>query len=391
MVLPAVRRVAGSNGMQICKFVVAGFVVGLLVGMNFLQSSGCSEDSQTALESSLKLSVKPSSSSDTDTGTTPSSLEESSEATYPVLSCSDLRRRVEEGTVRDPNNGIQHVKNTTTTPSFAISLHNEKTDKVRWAIMKYGFYYEAVVTEDWKLVLQDYPPNSIVLYVGMNIGWFSLWTRALGHQTFSFEPNPINQLRLCESLALNNWTSAESTVNVFDMGVGERDEELPFVLNRGDNPGAAGFVRDNKEVGQAKKLRVVTLDGFAKQKGWLDQSDDTVIPLLKVDVEGLDPQVFKGASKLVASGRIKNVFMEYSCHWGDQADMDGVVVQLHSSNYELKKVGGWNGAAIEGALEEIQGDDLAAQLFQYCQKRGKNGSNYQLNLWWILDSQTKIA
>lgn len=66
-------------------------------------------------------------------------------------------------------------------------------------------YYENKMTANFVKILKNRPISGRVIDVGMNVGWFTLLSRSLGHEVLSFEPDPSNIIRLCESLALNNW------------------------------------------------------------------------------------------------------------------------------------------------------------------------------------------
>jgi FkbM family methyltransferase len=253
--------------------------------------------------------------------------------------------------------------------------------------MTYGFYYELFITQDFQDILKDYKKPSLVIDVGMNIGWFSLWARRLGHYTISFEPNPINRIRLCESLQLNNWT--EDEIQVYPYGLGEKEETVEFIMSRKGNPGAGGLKKEH-DIGESVAVQIITLDDFAESQGWFDKEAKVdPIPILKVDVEGHDPQVLRGAGRLITSGLIRNVLMEYSCILSERPDMDGMVMQLSKASFRLFKVGQWDGAAIEGAKEAILPQEempssptMAERLYQYCIKRQLEGQSAQLNLWW---------
>ena len=105
---------------------------------------------------------------------------------------------------------------TATDPPFWIALHNPSFDKMRWvSIKKSGEYYEKGVTSIFHEILSTYdltkeqPIAPLVIDIGMNIGWFSLYSRAHGHHVAAFEPNPVMFLRMCE------WISGLDTDIVF--------------------------------------------------------------------------------------------------------------------------------------------------------------------------------
>jgi hypothetical protein len=128
-----------------------------------------------------------------------------------VPECTELFSQVKNRTLEDPNytdermiENALHSRFTVLEPRFHISLHNRKYDIVRWSIMEYGKYYETGVTENFQKVLREHP-GGILVDIGMNIGWFSLWGLANGAEIFAFGPNPLNRLRFCESAKLNQY------------------------------------------------------------------------------------------------------------------------------------------------------------------------------------------
>ena len=138
------------------------------------------------------------------------------------ISCPSLARQFAStgdwDGLSDPNFSFQnkslHSRETVTDPSFLISVHGKEFDKLRWVhIMGKGDYYETGITNMFKQLLNGKAPG-IVIDVGQNIGWFSLYSRAMGHSVISFEPNPLNHLRLCESLGLNSWDTDGTMVQI---------------------------------------------------------------------------------------------------------------------------------------------------------------------------------
>lgn len=193
--------------------------------------------------------------------------------------------------------------------------------------MKQGEYYETGLTQLFHRILSKYdatkqPNPPLVLDIGMNIGWFSLYSRAHGHDVAAFEPNPIMFLRVCESLKYNNWDEDnEQSFSLWNYGLGA--QAGVFNLTLGKNPGGSSFHEDRL----AKKFRsyipvsVVTLDSIVTQEGWLDRT----ISLMKVDVEGFENYVFEGGKTLIYHGNVENIVMENSINnitiVGEMVDM----------------------------------------------------------------------
>lgn len=230
-----------------------------------------------------------------------------------------------------------------------------------------------------------------------------MWARALGAHVIGFEPNPVNRIRLCESLGLNGWT--DGRIHIFGNAVGEEKARLTLISRDLSNPGAAELVTTSevKSLKEAEQVNgsprfvnwgavdLVTLDDVMRREGWLEPGA-LPIALLKVDVEGHDPQVFFGARSLLKSGIVHNIFMEYSCNKSDERDMNSATELLESEGYTIRNIGAWNRATIKGAKELVSGDlnsslhvtgSFASRLFKFC-KSGVSGS--QQNIWWALDA-----
>jgi len=120
-------------------------------------------------------------------------------------SCPSIIAHRKDKDFFDPNKSLEESPKrlTITNPPFWISLHTERFDKMRWvSIMVKGNYYETGLTNLFKEILAKTESPGLVIDVGMNIGWFTLWSRAHGHKVASFDPNPVMHVRVCES---NRW------------------------------------------------------------------------------------------------------------------------------------------------------------------------------------------
>lgn len=74
---------------------------------------------------------------------------------------------------------------TTTTPPFKISLHSQLDDIIRWSIAEDGQYYEKNLTSLAQHLLLN-RPQGLVVDVGANIGWLSLYAMAMGHRVMRY-------------------------------------------------------------------------------------------------------------------------------------------------------------------------------------------------------------
>jgi len=289
--------------------------------------------------------------------------------------------------IDDPNSGRLYARTTNTTPSFWVSLHNEAFDRTRWAIMTYGFYYEKKVAEAFQIILRE-PSKGRVLDVGGNIGYFTLLSAAMGAPVIdTFEPNVKNRQRMCEALSMNRWflnefeaiSSARSMprVNLYPYGVGAEAGELTF-SEHPNNPGQGSF--EAQAGANHTMIRVIRLDEFAKERGWISNRED--IAILKVDVEGFEPSVFAGATELLKSGIVRNILMEISVRSDREIQQNQRMLrQIIEAGYRLHKTGGWMGPSDDARdmwTNETKIDDRVKKIIDVASEVKVK----QLNLWW---------
>jgi FkbM family methyltransferase len=146
-----------------------------------------------------------------------------------------------------------------------------------------------------------------VVDVGANVGFVtSLMAKTVGAtgRVVAFEPHPGLYRRLCENIAR---FTADDSGRVTSKAVAlcdcEGDDWLVFDSEKfSRNSGTAGLQAASFAVG-SERLRV--------QAGKLDSFiNDEVVALLKIDVEGAELRVLRGAEKALAERRIRTVVYE---------------------------------------------------------------------------------
>ncbi len=274
---------------------------------------------------------------------------------------------------------------------FYVATHSGEIDPVRGSLFAVGAYYEKkltqIIRETFQALSDKDGKKPIMLDVGGNIGWFSLVGANYGAQVYYFEPNIVNNVRFCESQMLNGWVDEDGEPRVLQFMKGVGDEhaiERTFYSggNTGDkaegNPGRFTFNKPNfnalqkglrKEVGS---LKLITLDALAEDQGWLtnDASQAPTIAFMKVDVEGFEPNVFKGAKKLLNSGLVKNIELELKFGRGED-NVREITKLLHEAGYELHMHGKYKGPAKKlkkpyDSWEQLADDIMAKNLDENC-------------------------
>jgi FkbM family methyltransferase len=143
-------------------------------------------------------------------------------------------------------------------------------------------------------------PGSVILDIGANFGYYSL---ALANflrsdcTVYAFEPNPGTYQTLCDNISLNN---LGNVIHPRAMGLSDFDGEVSFVEPVG-NAGATTLVK-------GKGVQVKTLDSFVHENN-LPRVD-----LIKIDVEGMERSVLRGARHLFENIPAPPILIEINPH-----------------------------------------------------------------------------
>jgi FkbM family methyltransferase len=155
--------------------------------------------------------------------------------------------------------------------------------------------------------LQDFPEMSYLLHVlregdvfvdvGTNVGSYTLLASSVRRaRSICFEPVPATFSRLKQNLDLNN---LEDRVAAHNLGVADKPGLIRFSVNEN----CCNHVLGDDEKQEGVAVNVVTLD----------QALDSVSPsLMKIDVEGFELPVLRGASKILQRPELHSIVLEWN-------------------------------------------------------------------------------
>lgn len=142
-----------------------------------------------------------------------------------------------------------------------------------------------------------------VIDVGANVGFFALlvsrWAQT--REIHAFEPSPKNYRKLCENVELN---VAQGCVHTHPLALSDHEGLLSFLADERNPTRNRAIVAPNPELEGSTTVNATTLDQFA-----FDQQIGE-IALLKIDVEGYEPNVLRGAAKLLKEKRCRAGLIE---------------------------------------------------------------------------------
>lgn len=148
-------------------------------------------------------------------------------------------------------------------------------------------------------------PNDIFLDIGANIGLMSLFASKCvgsnGH-VYSFEPEPYNYNLLKKNLSLNE----AQNVATFQVGLGSTSDSITIFKNQDHNRGTSSFIKHTPEATETAIVEVKQLDDFLA-----DNNIDS-IKMMKIDVEGWELEVLKGALSTLSNPTAPIICIEYN-------------------------------------------------------------------------------
>lgn len=164
-------------------------------------------------------------------------------------------------------------------------------DGVYWGIY-YGLGYEPEVTN---ILANLVKPDDVVLDIGTNFGWYTtLFAQIVGNQgkIHSFEPSPSTYEKLQKNIELNN---CQDLVIANRSAMGEHEGTAQINVFTQRSHACASLSTLGETDYQAFDTPLTTLDLYMKKQG-IER-----INFLKIDVEGSELAVLKGAADLLSS------------------------------------------------------------------------------------------
>jgi FkbM family methyltransferase len=170
----------------------------------------------------------------------------------------------------------------------------EPAQYLGWAIAMHGTHEP----ENTSLLLASFDSGDVFADVGANFGWFSLLAathlRAIGGRAVAFEPQEGLAGLLRRSADLNQLDN----LSVVCAAVGDRPGRTPLYQPNGAHPEYASLAWEGLPSGM---VELVTLDAHFGDGG---------PTILKIDVEGYELRVLRGARKLLAAHPPRLILME---------------------------------------------------------------------------------
>ncbi len=162
------------------------------------------------------------------------------------------------------------------------------------------FYFGDYESEDIKKCLQMLKPGSVFFDIGANIGFYSLSAANQGATVYAFEPNPEAFADLKHNMGFN----PELNIQAFNLACSDREGEIDFTLATDSAYSSMHDTAYDWQTWKIQKSQQITVP--SKQIDTLvDELNIEVIDYCKIDVEGGELNVLRGALKTLSQQRVK--------------------------------------------------------------------------------------
>jgi FkbM family methyltransferase len=184
-------------------------------------------------------------------------------------------------------------------------LKSDPSAAVRcWASFSEYWNYREGLPESEFLFLKRVRKASdrpVAIDVGANIGIFTLEMARLGFEVHAFEPVATTFARLKKNVEALPRSGSSVTLN--QSACGDREGAVPFAVDE-RSAGENRIAVAGRDTGVPVEVSCITLDAYCAR------ASIAAIDFLKIDVEGMEPRVIRGAARLLRARKVAAMLIE---------------------------------------------------------------------------------
>lgn len=147
------------------------------------------------------------------------------------------------------------------------------------------------------LIKRKINQDDVFIDIGANIGYYSLFVASIQKymgEVYAFEPGSKAFYKLQENIRLNNFNN----VNIYRKGVGNENKTIDLNIDANFTKSSI-LNHDSNNILHKEEIEIIRLDDFFQNKR---------IDFMKIDVEGYELEVLKGAKELISCYKPKLIF-----------------------------------------------------------------------------------
>jgi FkbM family methyltransferase len=148
----------------------------------------------------------------------------------------------------------------------------------------------------------------------INIGACAIWAAARGYDVIAFEPKPIHIAMLKATAALRPEIGRRITLH--EIGLSDEPTAGAMLVSEDSNSGNSWIFKPTQEapssvLGIGGALGATVSSDAGISLGRLDDYCAEPIDVLKVDTQGFEGHIFRGALGLMRKGAIKHIGLSF--------------------------------------------------------------------------------
>jgi len=186
--------------------------------------------------------------------------------------------------------------------------------------------HEKFATEFMKSFLNE---DDIIIEIGANIGYYVLLEnkKLKNGEIFACEPGSFIRKLLEINIKLNNIDN----VKIYPFALGDQNKEQDFYIY--DKINWSSFKNNIGKIVSTEAVQTMTIDSFVKE--YLGDRCPTV---LRMDVEGYEYNVIKGAMDTISRCDRLKIFMEIHPYILSPEELSELIKIFKSNNFEIKAI-----------------------------------------------------
>jgi FkbM family methyltransferase len=168
-----------------------------------------------------------------------------------------------------------------------------------------SFFTKEPDTLEW---IDGFAEGDVLFDIGANVGLYSLYAGKKGHTVFAFEPEAANFALLNQNIYLNQ---LQHQVSAYNFAISNYSGLERLHISKMEGGSAlhsistpTGFGGENFKPVHLQGVQAYSLDEL------IERSHFCVPNHLKIDVDGLEPEIIAGATALLENPRLKSLLVE---------------------------------------------------------------------------------
>lgn len=178
-----------------------------------------------------------------------------------------------------------------------------------------------------KVLWRELRPDMNVLDLGANLGYYLLMEAKINKggkgEIYAVEPNPAAVEYIKKNLKINNYEGIE----VKNIAISDKKGTAPFYIAKSWNCSRFIAGQNTSDIVKTIQMKIETLDNLYKNKK---------IDFIRMDVEGYEFHILRGATKLIENNPGMAIFFEFHAQFFNTKQREEFIRFLKENRLRIK-------------------------------------------------------